>query len=229
MNMAKKRVSQKQYISSAHAKPQGGLSVPGIFMRKALAWGAGILGIFITVSFFTGTYDTAQAKDTLLFGGGSALVLWWISLLAQEKRFFVSRANWLWYIPFLGYYAFMLASVLWAPYRTECWAEFSRYVLYFGLTLLALAQFRSFSVRVLSRCIVWAAWISYVYGFLQVIDLFAPGADFMPWRAFLGTVFFPPRQTPTFLGILLFFPLLLCWRNFYAPAKSVYWFCTPWG
>ena len=79
MNMAKKRVSQKQYISSAHAKPQGGLSVPGIFMRKALAWGAGILGIFITVSFFTGTYDTAQAKDTLLFGGGSALVLWWIS------------------------------------------------------------------------------------------------------------------------------------------------------
>lgn len=214
MNMPKKRVSQKQSISSAHAKPQAGLSGPGVFMRKALAWGAGILGILITVSFFTGTYDTAQAKDTLLFGGGSALVLWWISLLVQEKRFFVSRANWLWYIPFWGYYAFMLASVLWAPYRTECWAEFSRYALYFGLTLLALAQFRLFSVRVLSRCIVWAAWISYVYGFLQVIDLFAPGADFMPWRAFFGDRIFSTQANPNFFGDFIVFSSFIILAEF---------------
>ena len=75
MDMSKKRVSQKNtVVSSSHAASSAALPAGGVFMRKALAWGCGLLGLLITASFFTGTYDTAQVKDTLLFSGGTALI-----------------------------------------------------------------------------------------------------------------------------------------------------------
>lgn len=221
MDMSKKRVSQKNtVVSSSHAASSAALPAGGVFMRKALAWGCGLLGLLITASFFTGTYDTAQVKDTLLFSGGTALIFCWAALLVQEKRFFINRSNWVWYAPFLAFYGFTLASVLWAPYRTECWAEFCRYALYFGLTLMALAQFRLFSVRVLSRCTVWAAWISYGYGFLQVLDRFFTGADFMPWRAFFGDRIFSTQANPNFFGDFIVFSSFIVLAEFLRTRKK---------
>ena len=213
MNMSKKRFSSKK----SAAAPQAALAVfspVSSFVRKALAWGSGLLCLFITLSIFTGTFDTAQAKNTLLLCGGGALIVWWASLLVQEKRFFLTKQTGAWYAVFVGYYAFTLLSMVWAPYRTEGWAEFTRYAVYFGLTLMALGQFRLFSARVLSRCIVWAAWIACGYGFLQVLDGFFPGVDFMPGRAFFGKRIFSTLANPNFFGDFLVFSFFVVWAEF---------------
>lgn len=213
MNMSKKRTSSKKSLPVSSV-PLGGLSACGVFMRKSLAWGTGLLGFFIVVSFFSGTFDTAQAKATLLLCGAGALISWWLSLLTEEKRFFLTKQNAVWYAAFLGYYAFTLLSMAWAPFRTEGWGEFARFGVYFGLTLMALSQFRLFSVRVVSRCIVWAAWIACGYGFLQVLDGFFPGVDFMPSRAFFGKRIFSTLANPNFFGDFIVFSFFVVWAEF---------------
>ncbi len=206
--------------SSVKNPPAAVLSRAGDFARRALAWGAGLLCVLISASFFTGTYDTAQAKDTLLLCGGGALVLLWAALLAEEKRLFITRANAAWYLPFLGFYGLTLVSLCWSPYRTEAWPEFFRYAVYFGLSLVALAQFRGFSVRTLTKCVTAAAWVSYGYGFLQAADRFLPGIDFMPWRAFFGPRVFSTQANPNFFGDFIVFSSFIVLAEYLRTRKK---------
>ena len=175
------------------------------FIDKALAWGLGLLCLFVSVSFYTGTYDTAFVKITLLQTGGIVLIALWAALLAVQKRWPFSRASWLWLLPFVAYFGWNFAVYALCPYKAEGFDEFFRYVLYFLLGLCVLDRFNKESARVLTKCVVLAAWISCLYGFVQVLDRWLPGLDILPWRGYFGTRVFSTHANPNFFADFLIF------------------------
>lgn len=175
------------------------------FADKALSWGLGLLCLLVSVSFYTGTYDTAFVKITLLQTGGIALAAVWAALLAAQKRWPLTRGNLPWLLPFLVYYGWNFLGYALSPYKAEGFDEFFRYVLYFLLSLMVLDRFTRQSARVLTKCIVLAAWISCLYGFVQVLDRWLPGLDVMPWRGFFGARIFSTHANPNFFADFVVF------------------------
>lgn len=191
--------------------PRASASVPGAsqrfvsFIDQALSWGLGLLCLFVSVSFYTGTYDTAFVKITLLQTGGIILSALWISLLAAQKRWPFSRRSWPWLLPFVIYFGWNFFVYAVSPYKAEGFDEFLRYVLYFLLGWCVLDRFTKDSVRIVTKCIVLAAWISALYGFVQVLDRWLPGVDMLPWRGFFGTRIFSTHANPNFFADFLVF------------------------
>lgn len=199
------------------------LSVPSLsataspferFADSALAWGLGILCLLVSVSFYTGTYDTAFVKITLLQMGGTALSALWIALLAAQKRWPVTRQNLVWLLPFLVYFGWNLLGYIFAPYKLDGAEECLRYVLYFLLSLMVLDRFNKQSVHILTKCITLAAWISCGYGLLQVLDRWLPGVDMMPWRGFFGTRIFSTHANPNFFADFVVFSSFIVFAEY---------------
>lgn len=205
MYMSKKRKSSVISASVAPAAGRPSVSAEGCFLRKAFAQGLGVLCLLVSISFFNGTYDTAQVKMTLLHMGGTALCAWWLAQLLLEKRIIFTKKNWLVYLPFLAYYAWNAFTFICAPYRAEASEEFIRYVFYFMLTLAVVAQFRLGAVRTLTKWIVGAAWVSFLYGLVQVADRWIVGVDLLPWRGFFGARIFSTHANPNFFADFVVF------------------------
>ena len=170
-----------------------------------LSWGIGLLCLFISICFYTGTYDTAFVKITLLQTGGIALTALWFCLLAVQKRLPFSREAWPWLLPFVVYFGWNFIGYLFTPYKVEAFDEFFRYVLYFCISLMVLDRFTVRSTRILTKCLLAAAWISCLYGLLQVADRWVPGVDMMPWHGFFGTRIFSTHANPNFFADFLVF------------------------
>ena len=179
------------------------------YLDRILSWGTGLLCLFISICFYTGTYDTAFVKITLLQTGGIALISLWLTLLAVQKRLPFTRANWPWLLPFVAYFAWNLIGYLCTPYKLDAFEEFFRYVLYFGLSLMVLDRFSVHSARTLTKFLIIAAWISCLYGLLQVVDRWLPGADIMPWRGFFGARVFSTHANPNFFADFVVFSFFI--------------------
>ncbi len=175
------------------------------FLEQVLPWGLGLLCVLISVCFYTGTYDTAFVKITLLQMGGITLVALWLGLLAVQKRFPITRENLPWLLPFLVYFGWNFLGYTLTPYKMEAFEEFLRYVLYFCLSLMILDRFSVKAVRTLTKYIIVAAWISCLYGLVQVLDRWLPGIDIMPWRRFFGMQVFSTHANPNFFGDFVVF------------------------
>lgn len=204
---AKRLPKHKRAVSEAAVRKPEVKAAPDFisFLDKALSWGLGLLCLLVSVSFYTGTYDTAFVKITLLQTGGLALCALWLCLLAAQKRFPVTRSNVFWLLPFLVYFGWNFFVYAVSPYKAAGFDEFSRYVIYFLLGLCVLDRFTKESARVLTKCIVLAAWISCLYGLLQVADRWLPGADMMPWRGFFGLRVFSTHANPNFFADFVVF------------------------
>ncbi len=175
------------------------------FLNKAISWGLGLLCVLISISFYTGTYDTAFVKLTLFQMGGITLTALWLCSLVLQKRFPLNRQNIVWCLPFVLYFGWNFIGYLWAPYPAEAFDEFFRYVLYFLLTLMIVDCFTQDQPRVLTKCILAAAWISCMYGFMQVLDHWVAGVDIFPWRGFFGARIFSTHANPNFFADFLVF------------------------
>ncbi len=175
------------------------------FVDKALSWGVGFLCLLVSISFYTGTYDTAFVKITLFQTGGLVLSALWLSLLAVQKRWPLTRKNAVWFLPFLLYFGWNFLGYAFNPYKLVGFDEFFRYVLYFFLSIIILDRFNENSAKVLTKCIIWAAWISCLYGIVQVLDRWIVGVDIMPWRGFFGTRIFSTHANPNFFADFVVF------------------------
>ena len=185
------------------------------FIDKALSWGLGLLCLFVSISFYTGlTYDTAYVKITLLQTGATALIALWLSLLLVQKRCPVTRQNLPWLLPFLIYFGWNFLGYALSDYKAEGFDEFFRYVLYFMLGLMVLDRFTRQSVRIVSKCIVLAAWISCLYGLVQILDRWLPGLDFLMWRGYFGTRIFSTHANPNFFADFVLFSSFIVLAEF---------------
>ena len=111
------------------------------FLHRALVHITGALGLLITLSFFTATYDTAQVKLTLLHMGGWLLVGLWAALKIAQRTSPFTRKNLPFLLPVFVYLGWNILCYVFAPYHAEAAEEFIRFLLYGLLTLLAATEF----------------------------------------------------------------------------------------
>ncbi|MGN0025301.1 MAG: O-antigen ligase family protein [Candidatus Avelusimicrobium sp.] len=190
------------------------------FVRGTLVHGTGILTLLVSISFFTATYDSAQVKLTLLHAGGLVLLALWTSLCLVRKKFPFTRQNVMFLLPVFAYLAWNTLSFLLFPYKMEAAEEFFRFWLYGGLTLLAATEFTLEDVCTLVKYVVTAAWISFAYGALQVLDGFFQGIDPMPWRGFFTKRVFSTHANPNFYADFVIFSSCLAGAGYLVSRKK---------
>ena len=218
---AKKRSAAKKIRSSGAPTPA---AVPvtraTAFLHKALVHVTGWLGLLVSVSFFTATYDTAQVKLTLLHMGAVILFALWAGLKLAERKSPFTRKNFLFLLPVFAYLGWNVFSFVLAPYHLEAAEEFIRLLMYGAITLLVACEFTLADVKTLTKFILAAAWISFAYALLQVLDGFCPGADFMPWRGFFTRRVFSTHANPNFFGAFVIFASCLAGAQYLLTRKK---------
>ena len=175
------------------------------FLHRALVHATGALGLLISISFFTGTYDTAQVKLTLLHMGGLLLLALWSSLKISQRQNPFSRRNLPFLLPVLVYTLWNVLCFVFAPLHTEAAEEFIRFLLYSSVTLLAATEFTQTDIKTITRWLLAAIWIAFLYGVVQMVDGFFPGVDPMPWRGWFTKRIFSTHANPNFFADFVIF------------------------
>lgn len=190
------------------------------FAHAALIHGTGLLCLLVSVSFFTATYDSAQVKLTLLHMGGIMLLTLWAALNISRKTNPFTRDKLPFFLPIFAYLGWNTVAFLLFPYKMEAAEEFARFWLYGGLTLLAAAEFSAKDVRTIVKYIVAAAWVSVLYGTVQVLDGFFPGIDPMPWRGFFTKRVFSTHANPNFYADFVIFSSCVAAAHYLVTRKK---------
>jgi len=184
------------------------------WLHNVLVYGLGLLGMLISLSVFSATYDTAQVKLTLLQAGACFLFGVWAALKIIQRQFPFSRKDIPFFLPLLVYTGWSIFVFICGPYHLESAEEFSRFLLYTGLTFLAATELRLSDVKTLTKFLLITAWIAILYGVLQIVDGFIKGVDPMPWRAWFSKRIFATHANPNFFGNFIIFtsaPLAAYW------------------
>lgn len=175
------------------------------FIRRALPHVLGALVLLISLAFFTGTYDSAHVKLTLLQMGSVLLLSLWTCLKLTERKNPFTRRTRVWLAPLLVYLAWQTLSFLCFPYKLEAAEEFIRLWMYGGIIGLIACEFTTQDVRTVTRWLLAAAWVSFVYGALQIVNIWLPGVDLLPWHGFFGHRVFATHANPNFFGAFIVF------------------------
>ena len=190
---------------TAIKQPKTPHAAPGAvgFLHRALVWGSGWLTLLVSVCFFTATYDSAQVKLTLLQVGATVLLTLWACLKITQRQNPFTRQNLLCLAPLLIYMGWMTLSFVCFPYKLEAAEEFVRLWLCGAMTCLVACEFTRADVHTLTRFVVASAWICFGYGALQIINIWLPGADLLPWHGFFGHRIFSTLANPNFFGAFI--------------------------
>lgn len=190
------------------------------FAHAVLVHATGWMGLLISISFFTATYDSAQVKLTLLHCGGILLLALWAALNISRKTNPFTREKLPFLLPVLVYLGWNTLAFLCFPYKMEAAEEFARFWLYGGLTLMTATEFTVSDVRTLFKYILAAAWISILYAALQVLDGFFAGMDPMPWRGFFTKRVFSTHANPNFYADFVIFSSCLAGAYYLVTRKK---------
>ncbi len=195
----------KKQITKPAGKPALAPQTAATFLHRALVLLTGWLIVWVSVAFFTATYDSAHVKLTLLQIGSTVLLTLWTALkITQRKSPFTHRT-----LPFLAplliYIAWMSLSFLCFPYKLEAAEEFLRLWFYGGISCLIACEFTREDIAVLTKFIVATAWVCLSYGALQIVNIWLPGADLLPWHGFFGHRIFSTHANPNFFGAFIVF------------------------
>ncbi len=175
------------------------------FLRQILPHTTGALVLLISTAFFTGTYDSAHVKLTLLQTGSVLLFALWACLKLTERKNPFTRKHLLFLLPLFVYLAWQTLSFVCFPYKLEAAEEFIRLWMYGGIICLAACEFTTQDVKILTKWIVVTAWICLLYGAVQIINIWRPGVDLLPWHGFFGNRVFATHANPNFFGAFVVF------------------------
>lgn len=175
------------------------------FIRRVLPNLTGWLILLVSLSFFTATYDSAHVKLTLLHMGAIILFTLWTALKITEHKNPFPRNTWPFLAPLFIYLAWQTLSFLCFPYKLEAAEEFIRLLMYGGIGALIACEFTVQDIRTVTRFIVLTAWISFIYGLVQVVAIWWPSVDFLPWHNFFAGRTFSTHANPNFFGAFVVF------------------------
>ena len=202
--MPTKKVQKKSVKTTAQkADPAANNAVA--FLHRTLVLLTGWLVLLVSISFFTATYDSAHVKLTLLQIGATVLLTLWAALkITQRQNPFTHRT-----LPFLAplfiYIGWMSLSFLCFPYKLEAAEEFLRLWLYGGISCLIACEFTREDIATLTKFIIATAWVCLGYGTIQIVNIWLPGADLLPWHGFFGNRIFSTHANPNFFGAFIVF------------------------
>lgn len=192
----------------------------GLTARYVL-WGLPIVYFCIAVTFYLGTYDSAQVKITITQMGITALAGLWLMEKIEDRHLGLSADYLPAYAPFFAFLASGIFSfAIQAPYKWTNLDEFVRRLLYMSVAVMILDCLKSLkaSERIL-KFLIWALFASCFYGFIQLLDtrFFPPnparGLDPFSWRHAFGTRIFSTFGNPNFFANYIVFgiPLVISW------------------
>lgn len=196
----------------------GNLCAP--FIRRILPFLTGWLILLVSVSFFTATYDSAHVKLTLFQIGSTLLLTLWTALKITEQQNPFTRRTLVFLAPLLMYIGWQTLSFLCFPYKLEAAEEFIRLLMYGAISCLIACEFTLKDVQTLTKFIIVTAWICLSYGVLQIINIWLPGADLLPWHGFFGNRIFSTHANPNFFGAFIVFASGLIGAEFLHTRKK---------
>jgi len=177
---------------------------------KILQYGVPLFYFLVAVSFYLGTYDSAQIKITIVQIGGIFLICSWLILKFEENLFPTLRQNPVVAAPVLLFLVSGLISYLFSYFNYASLNEFSRRLIYCLLALVIADVFNDKkNVNRLINFLISATYIVCIYSVLQFIDInfFPPppdkGLDPFAWRQAFGPKIFSTFGNPNFLGDFL--------------------------
>lgn len=190
------------------------------FLHRALVHATGALGLLISISFFTATYDTAQVKLTLLHMGGLLLAALWTALQIVRGKSPFTKHNFPFLLPLFAYLGWNVLCYVLAPYHLDAAEEFFRFILYAIITLLAATEFSLPDIKIITKWFLIAVWICFAYGAVQILDRFFPGIDVLPWRGFFTKRIFSTLANPNFFADFVVFCSCITAGVFLATRKK---------
>ena len=175
-----------------------------------ILYGLPLFYLLVAVSFYLGTYDSAQIKITIVQIGGILLVLSWLVYKFEHDFFYNFKKNIIILLPILLFLMSGLISYFHSPYQLASTNEFLRRFIYCFLAFIIIDCFedRKNLIRLVNFLIV-ATYIVCIYAVVQFIDTrFFPappakGFDPFVWRWAFDLRIFSTFGNPNFFGDFL--------------------------
>ena len=177
---------------------------------KFILYGLPLFYFLVAVSFYLGTYDSAQIKITIVQIGGVALLCSWLVYKFESDFFDNFRKNIIILLPIILFLLSGLISFLHSPFPLASLNEFIRRLIYCFLAIIIIDCFKNKKdLKRLVNFLIFATYIVCIYGVIQFIDTRyfpappAKGLDPFIWRWAFQERIFSTFGNPNFFGDFL--------------------------
>ncbi len=180
------------------------------FSLKSILYGLPLFYFLVAVSFYLGTYDSAQIKITIVQIGGAFLIFSWLVNKIETDMFSSLKKNYLIILPIVLFLLSGIVSYFFSPYKLASANELIKRFIYCFTAVIITDCFQD--KKNLSRLInflISATYIVCIYAVIQFVDTRyfpAPpdaGLDPFIWRWAFGNRIFSTFGNPNFMGDFL--------------------------
>ena len=177
---------------------------------KFILYGLPLFYFLVAVSFYLGTYDSAQIKITIVQIGGVALLCSWLIYKFESDFFDSFRKNAMVLLPIILFLFSGLISFTHSPFPLASLNEFIRRLIYCFLAIIIIDCFQNKKdLKRLVNFLIFATYVVCIYGIIQFIDTRyfpappAKGLDPFIWRWAFQERIFSTFGNPNFFGDFL--------------------------
>ncbi len=185
---------------------------------KFIIYGLPLFYFLVAVSFYLGTYDSAQIKITIVQIGGIALLCSWLIYKLESDLFYNIKKNLIVILPILLFLLSGIISYFHSPFQLASLNELLRRVIYCSLALIIIDCFADKKhLKRLVNFLIFATYVVCIYAVIQFLDTrFFPeppakGLDPFVWRWAFGNRIFSTFGNPNFFGdfLIVMSPIVL--------------------
>lgn len=185
---------------------------------KFVLYGLPLFYFLVAVSFYLGTYDSAQIKITIVQIGGMALICSWLIYKFETDFFYNFKKNIVILLPIILFLFSGVFSYFHSPFQLASLNDLVRRVIYCFLAVIIIDCFKNKkSLSILVNTLVVTTYVVCIYALIQFIDTrFFPappakGFDPFVWRWAFGERLFSTFGNPNFFGdfLVVMSPIIL--------------------
>lgn len=185
---------------------------------KFILYGLPIFYFLMAVSFYLGTYDSAQIKITIFQIGGIALICSWLIYKFETNFFYSFKKNIIVILPIILFLISGFVSYFHSPFQLTSLSEFLRRCIYCFLAIILIDCFEETkNLKRLVNFLIFATYLVCIYAIIQFIDTRyfpappAQGLDPFAWRWAFGNRIFSTFGNPNFFGdfLIVMSPIVL--------------------
>ena len=177
---------------------------------KFVLYGLPLFYFLVIVSFYLGTYDSAQIKITIVQIGGVALICSWFIYKLESDFFYNLKKFFIVILPILLFLLSGIISYFHSPYPLASFNDLLIRIIYCFLAIIVIDCFqdKKYLERIF-KFLIFATYIACIYAVIQFIDMnFFPappgkGLDPFAWRWSFEKRIFSTLTNPNFFGDFL--------------------------
>ena len=177
---------------------------------KFILFGLPIFYFLVAVSFYLGTYDSAQIKITIVQIGGVALICSWLIYKLESDFFYNLKKNIIVILPILLFLISGIISYFHSPYQLASLNDLVRRIIYSFLAIIIIDCFEDKkSLKRIVNVLIFTTYVVCIYAVIQFIDTRyfpappAKGLDPFIWRWAFWDRIFSTFGNPNFFGDFL--------------------------